>query len=107
MLLRTSALRPTAGALAQGTTVDRDDIAGLGAAHNNRPGYRRQGWPSRAGVDGVGTAPMSSTSSKAPRPSPANSWRIDGHRPRELRGSTRRRQPSGTRVSLDRPKGLD
>jgi hypothetical protein len=62
------------GALARGTTVDRGAIAGLGAAHDNQPGYRSQGgWPSQAGVNGVGTALISSTSSKAPRTSTMNS----------------------------------
>src|SRR6266436_1597309 len=44
-LLRTPAFRSSVGALAQGTTVDRNTIAGLGAAHDNRPGYRSQGMP--------------------------------------------------------------
>jgi len=40
-LLLTLAFRSSVGALAQRTTVDRDDIAGLGAAHDDR----RQGVP--------------------------------------------------------------
>jgi hypothetical protein len=64
-LLLTSALRSSVGALAQKTTIGRDDIAKLGAARDDRPGYRRQMVPSQAGVNGVGTALISSTSSKA------------------------------------------
>jgi hypothetical protein len=63
-LLLTSALRSSVGALARGTTVDRDDIPRLGAAHDDRLGHRRQGWPSQADVNGVGAALISSTLSK-------------------------------------------
>jgi hypothetical protein len=40
----TFALRSRVGALARGTTVDRRH-PGLGAAHNDRPGFRRQRMP--------------------------------------------------------------
>jgi hypothetical protein len=42
-LLRTPAFRSSVGALDRGQTVDRDDIAGLDAGHDDRPGDRRQG----------------------------------------------------------------
>jgi hypothetical protein len=41
-LLLTFAPRSSVGTLAQGTTVDRDYIAGLGAARDNRLSHRRQ-----------------------------------------------------------------
>jgi hypothetical protein len=72
-LLLTFALRSTFGALAQGTPVDRDDIAGLDAAHDDRPGYRTRRWPWQAGVNAVGTALISPTSSTAPRTTTVNS----------------------------------
>jgi len=36
--------------------VDRDDIPGLGAAHDDQPGYRRQRMPIASGANGVGIA---------------------------------------------------
>jgi Domain of unknown function (DUF1772) len=54
-------------------TAERDDIARLGAAHDDRPGYRCRGWPSQAGVNGVGTVLTSLTSSMVPRTSTVNS----------------------------------
>jgi Domain of unknown function (DUF1772) len=44
-LLLTPAFRSRVAAFAQGTTVDRNSVAGLGASHDNRPGYRSQGMP--------------------------------------------------------------
>ncbi len=44
-LLLTPAFRSSVGALAQGTTVDRDDVAELGAADGNRPGDRCEEMP--------------------------------------------------------------
>jgi hypothetical protein len=70
-LLLTPAFRSRVAAFAQGTTVDRNSVAGLGASHDNRPGYRR-GCPSQARVNRVGDR-SSSTSSKAPRTSTVNS----------------------------------
>jgi len=52
-LLRTPAFRSRVAAFAQGTTVDRNTIAGLGASHDNRPGYRSQGMPSQVKDDGA------------------------------------------------------
>ena len=65
-LLLISALRSSVGALAQGTTVDRDAIAGFGTAHDNRPGYRRQGMPVASRREWCRYRAVSSTSSKAP-----------------------------------------
>src|SRR5262249_39958160 len=53
--------------------IDHDDIARLGAEHDNWPGYRSEGVSITSRCEGVGTALMSSTSSKAPCTSTVNS----------------------------------
>jgi hypothetical protein len=71
-LLLTSAPRSSVGALAQWITVDRDDIAGLGAAYNDRPGFGRQ---------------RMAVASRRERCHPADILDIDGDERYRLRGS--------------------
>jgi hypothetical protein len=72
-LLLTSAPRSSVGALAQWITVDRDDIAGLGAAYNDRPGFGRQR--------------MAVASRRERCQDPADILDIDGDESYRLRGS--------------------
>ncbi len=79
-LLLTFALSSTVSALAEGTTVDRDDVTRLGAVHNGQPSIGARRWPWLAGVNGIGTALISSTSLKTPRTATKNCSQESRHR---------------------------